>query len=139
MKIKLLDKKCKPYRAHPTDSGLDLRARLDDTLVLYPMWHAIIPAGIAIKLPAGYEAQIRPRSGMSAKGVISPFGTIDNGYTGELKMVLINTSMERIVIEPYERIAQLVVAPVEFPKIEYVDELPETERGKNGLGSTGTD
>lgn len=137
MKIKLLDKNCKPYRAHKTDSGLDLRARLDLSMVLQPMWTRVIPTGVAIELPPGYEAQVRPRSGLSKQGVFAAFGTVDNGYTGEIKVTLTNISMERIEIEPYERIAQLVITPVVIPEVKYVDELTETERGDKGHGSTG--
>ncbi len=137
MKIKLIDENCKPYRAYETDSGLDIRARICNMTVLKPMETKIFPVGIAIELPEGYEGQIRPRSGLSKKGVLAAFGTVDNSYRGEVKVTLINTSMERISIEPYERIAQLVIAPVTIPKIEYVEELSETERGENGHGSTG--
>lgn len=137
MKIKLLDEKCKPYRAYPTDSGMDLRARLDDSICLLPMDHALIPTGIAIELEPGYEAQIRPRSSLNKIGIVMPFGTVDNSYRGELKVVLINTSMKRYEIKPYDRIAQLVIAPVYIPQIEYVNELSETDRGEKGFGSTG--
>jgi dUTP pyrophosphatase len=140
MKLKLLDKNCKPHRAHKTDSGLDLRARLDLSMVLQPMWTRVVPTGVAIELPLGYEAQVRPRSGLSKMGVIAAFGTIDNGYTGEIGVTLINTSLDRIIIEPYERIAQLVIAPIFIPEFEYKeykDELSETERGASGFGSTG--
>lgn len=137
MKIKLLDKECKPFRAHPTDSGLDLRARIEIPLVIYPRDIETIPVGIAIELPPGYEGQIRPRSGLSKQGVIAAFGTVDNGYRGEIKVTLINTSARAVEIQPYERIAQLVVAPVTIPDVEYVDELSDTERGENGHGSTG--
>jgi len=137
MKIKLLNRHCKPYRAYETDSGLDLRARLEDSIWLQPMGNAVIPAGIAIELPAGYEAQVRPRSGLSMKGIIAVFGTIDNSYRGEIKVTLINTSMQRYEIKPYDRIAQLVVAPVIIPQIIFVSELSETNRGIKGYGSTG--
>jgi dUTP pyrophosphatase len=137
VKIKLLDKECKPFRAHPTDSGLDLRARIEIPLVIYPRDIETIPVGIAIELPPGYEGQIRPRSGLSKQGVIAAFGTVDNGYRGEIKVTLINTSARAVEIQPYERIAQLVVAPVTIPDVEYVDELSDTERGENGHGSTG--
>jgi dUTP pyrophosphatase len=137
MKIKLLDRHCKPYRAYPTDSGLDLRARITSTLVLQALGGAVIRTGIAIELPKGYEAQIRPRSGLSKQGVIAIFGTVDNSYRGEVKVTLINSSSKTIEIKPNERIAQLVVAPVIIPEIEYVDELSKTERGVNGHGSTG--
>ncbi len=139
MRIKLLNRHCKPCRAYETDSGLDLRARLEDSLWLQPMCNAVIPAGIAIELPAGYEAQVRPRSGLSKKGIMAVFGTIDNSYRGEIKVTLINTSMQRYEIKPYDRIAQLVVAPVIIPQIRFVRELSETNRGIKGYGSTGTE
>ena len=137
MKIKLLDENCKPFRAYPTDSGLDLRARTDSYLLMWGGETKVIPVGIAIELPSGYEAQIRPRSGLSKQGVIAIFGTVDNSYRGEVKVTLINSSSKTIEIKPYERIAQLVIAPVTIPKIEYVNELSETERGEQGHGSTG--
>lgn len=137
MKIKLIDESCKPYRAYETDSGLDLRARANYKITLQPMRTKVIPVGVAIELPQGYEAQIRPRSGLSKQGVITALGTVDNSYRGEIKVTLVNTSKLLVVIEPYERIAQLVIAPVIIPKIEYVDELSETERGNKGHGSTG--
>lgn len=137
IRVKLLDVNCKPYRAHETDSGLDLRARVDGAIALQPMWSATVPVGLAVELPAGYEGQIRPRSGLAKKGVIVAFGTVDNGYRGEIKATLINTSGGKIAIQPYERIAQLVIAPVMIPNIQYVDDLPVTDRGDKGYGSTG--
>jgi len=137
LKIKLLDENCKPYRAHETDSGLDLKARLVDETILHPLETQVIPTGIAIELPKGYEAQIRPRSGLSKQGINTAFGTVDNGYRGEIKVTLTNASCSKVSIKEYERIAQLVVAPVITPKIEYVDRLTPSERGENGHGSTG--
>ncbi len=117
---------------------LDLRARIiHDTVVLQPLWAQAIPVGIAIELPPGHEGQIRPRSGLTKRGILAAFGTIDNSYRGELKVTLINVSMERVEIEPYERIAKLIISPVIIPEIEYADELTETERGDKGHGSTG--
>lgn len=137
MKIKLLDEKCRPYRAYPTDSGLDLRARTASAIVLDALGGVVIPVGIEIELPQGYEAQIRPRSGLSKRGIIGIFGTVDNSYRGELKVTLINTNGGYRHIQPYERIAQLVISPVAIPEIEYVEELSSTERGDRGHGSTG--
>jgi dUTP pyrophosphatase len=136
IKIRLLDKKCEPYRAYPTDSGLDLRARIDKPLLLWNGETKVIPVGVAIALPQGYEAQIRPRSGLSKNGIFAIFGTIDNSYRGEIKVTLYNSGTVT-QIQPYERIAQLVIAPVVIPEIEYVDELTPTERGDRGHGSTG--
>lgn len=135
LKIKLLDKNCKPYRAHETDSGLDIRTK--EEVILRPLETAVIPTGIAIELALGYEAQIRPRSSISKQGVITAFGTIDNGYRGEVKVTLTNSSGKKITIEQRERIAQLVIMPVITPKVEYVSELTPTERGEGGHGSTG--
>ena len=138
LKIKLLNPNCRPHRTHSTDSGLDLRASIDRKIVLMPHETVTIPTGIAIELPKGYEGQIRPRSSFSKAGILSPLGTIDNGYRGEVKVILINTSdLRPCIIKPYERIAQLVIAPVTIPTIEYVGVLEEAERGDNGFGSTG--
>ncbi len=139
MKIKLLDENCKPLRAHPTDSGLDLRARIGPgaKIVIWPACTVVVPVGIAIELPPGLEGQIRPRSGLSKRGIIAAFGTIDNGYRGEIKVALTNTTGNRVYIKPYDRIAQMVIAPVVVLGIEYVDKLSETERGEKGHGSTG--
>lgn len=137
LKIKLLDKNCEPLRAYPTDSGIDLRARTASAIVLDALGGVVIPVGIAIELPQGYEAQIRPRSGLSKQGVIAIFGTVDNSYRGEIKVTLINTSSKIFDIKPYERIAQLVITPVTIPNIEYVDKLSKTDRGDKGHGSTG--
>jgi dUTP pyrophosphatase len=137
IKIKLIDRHCKPYRAYPTDSGLDLRARIEKAIFIRPLENKVIPVGIAIELRPGYEAQIRPRSGLSKLGISAAFGTVDNSYRGEIKVTLINTSSSTKAINPYERIAQLIIAPVTIPDIEYVDELSKTERGVNGHGSTG--
>jgi dUTP pyrophosphatase len=140
VKIRLFNHHCRPQRAYPTDSGMDLRARIDDSIWLQPLSVEVVPLGIAVELPAGYEAQIRPRSGLSAKGIIAVFGTIDNSYRGEIKVTLVNVSMQRHEIKPYDRIAQLVLAPVIIPEIRCVSEsLPMTARGERGFGSTGTE
>jgi dUTP pyrophosphatase len=138
VKIKLLNEKCRPYRAHDTDSGLDLRANIDRPVIILPHQVVLIPTGVAVELPEGYEGQIRPRSGLSKQGVLAAYGTIDSGYRGEIGVVLVNMSdLRPYKIEPYERIAQLVVAPVHIPEIEFVEELGGTERGAGGFGSTG--
>lgn len=137
-KIKLLNENCKPYRVHETDSGLDLRANIDRPVIILPHQVVLIPTGVAVELPEGYEGQIRPRSGLSKRGLMAAYGTVDNGYRGEVGVVLINTSdLRPQKIEPYERIAQLVIAPVHIPEIEFVDELGDTERGAGGFGSSG--
>lgn len=137
MKIKLLDKQCKPERSYKTDSGLDLRARIPNNMWLYPGEVNVIPAGISIELPEGHEAQVRGRSGWTQRGIIVPTGTIDNSYRGEVKVTVINVTERKIELSPYTRIAQLVVCPVLVPEVEYVDAITEGERGSNGHGSTG--
>jgi dUTP pyrophosphatase len=123
-------------------AGMDLRAavREREPVVLGPGERAMIPTGLTIALPAGYEAQVRPRSGLAAKHGItclnSP-GTIDADYRGEVKVVLINLGQVPFVIERGERIAQLIVAPVTRANLERVDTLDETARGAGGFGSTG--
>lgn len=122
-------------------AGMDLSARIDVPVTLQPHERAIIPTGIAIALPSGYEAQIRARSGMAAKYGVVPangVGTIDADYRGEIGVILLNTSTEPFVVEPDMRIAQMVVARYERVEWSEVDELEETQRGGGGYGSTGT-
>lgn len=137
VKIRLFDENCKVYRSYPDDSGLDLRARLDDEIEIRPYDYVCIPTGIAIELPKGYEGHIRPRSGLSKKGIIGAFGTIDNGYRGEIKVILYNHNNYPLTIKPYERIAQLIVAPVKTPIVIYTQYLNESKRGQKGFGSSG--
>jgi dUTP pyrophosphatase len=124
-------------------AGLDLRAAVPaaDPVTLYPGERALIPTGLAIALPPGYEAQVRPRSGLAIKHGItclnSP-GTVDADYRGELKVILINHGREAFTIARGERIAQMVVAPVTRLEWDPVEVLPDTERGAGGFGSTGT-
>lgn len=136
MRIKLLDKNCKPIRTHETDSGLDLKARLSQRISVSQHTTVKIPTGIIIELPKGYEGQVRPRSSVFEKGIYIN-GTIDNGYRGEIIMIVVNTTDTPYIINPYDRIAQLVVCPVLTPELEFVDELSTTERSDNGFGSTG--
>lgn len=137
VKVKVLNDKCKPYRAHDWDSGLDLRANVDDVITLKQFEPVLVGSGIAIELPRGYEGQIRPRSSFNKRGVLSSFGTIDCDYRGEIGIVLTNLTSNEVKIYPGDRIAQLVVAPVVVPVVEYVDELSSTERGSGGFGSSG--
>lgn len=122
-------------------SGIDLFAALDEKICLNNMGaRHLVPTGIALELPVGFEAQVRPRSGLAAKEgvtVLNTPGTIDSDYRGEIKVILINNSTKRFFVEPGMRIAQLVVKPVVVPVIEYVDELSMTDRGEGGFGSTG--
>lgn len=121
-------------------AGMDLRAKLANPITLQPLDRAIIPTGLFIELPAGYEAQIRPRSGLAAKSGItllnSP-GTIDADYRGELGVILVNLSKEDFIVEDGARIAQMVIAKYEQIGWEKVETLSETNRGAGGFGSTG--
>lgn len=121
-------------------AGMDLKANTDEPIALKPMERWLFPTGIYIQLPEGYEAQIRPRSGLAAKygvTVTNAPGTIDADYTGEVKVSLINLSRDTVVIQPGERIAQMVVAKYEKVAWNEVAVLDETERGDGGFGSTG--
>lgn len=129
-----------PAYATPQSAGMDLRANLDGPVILRPMERRIIPTGLHIALPAGFEAQVRPRSGLALKHgvtVLNAPGTIDADYRGELGVLLINLSAEDFVINDGERIAQMVVARHETVAFSVVDELDETERGEGGYGHTG--
>lgn len=129
-----------PAYATPQSAGLDLRANLEAAVTLHPMERRIIPTGLRIALPAGYEAQVRPRSGLALKHgitVLNSPGTIDSDYRGELGVLLINLSTEDFVVEPGERIAQMVIARHEQAEFELVSELDETLRGEGGYGHTG--
>jgi dUTP pyrophosphatase len=121
-------------------AGMDLRANNEDPIVLKPLERAIIPTGIYIELPVGYEAQIRPRSGLAAKkgiSLVNSPGTIDADYRGEIGVILVNLSNESFTVEKGERIAQMVIAKHEQAQWVLVDELGESERGAGGFGSTG--
>lgn len=129
-----------PAYATLQSAGMDLRANLDGPVTLRPMERRIIPTGLHIALPAGFEAQVRPRSGLALKHgitVLNAPGTIDADYRGELGVLLINLSAEDFVINDGERIAQMVVARHETVAFSVVDELDETERGEGGYGHTG--
>jgi dUTP pyrophosphatase len=121
-------------------AGMDVVACIDETISLEPHQRIIVPTGIAIALPVGYEAQIRGRSGMAAKFGVMPangIGTIDADYRGEIGVILLNTSDEAFMIEPGMRVAQMVIAKYEKIAWEVVDKLEVTERGAGGIGSTG--
>jgi dUTP pyrophosphatase len=129
-----------PAYATPSSAGMDLRAHLDAPLTLKPLQRAMVPTGLFIELPQGYEAQIRPRSGLAAKHGISLLntpGTIDADYRGEIKLIVVNLSDRDFLLNPGERIAQMVIS--QYEKIEWapVDALAESERGAGGFGSTG--
>lgn len=142
MKVKIINNSCYdlPEYATKLSAGLDLRAFISEPVTLGPLERAMVPTGLFIALPEGYEAQVRPRSGLAAKHgvtVLNTPGTIDADYRGELKVILVNLSNEPFTIEPGERIAQMVVARCEQVEWEPVDSLDETARGEGGFGSTG--
>lgn len=121
-------------------AGMDLRANIKESISLEPLQRALIPTGLYVELPAGYEMQIRPRSGLAAKQgvtVLNAPGTIDADYRGEIKVILVNLSPDIVVINDGERVAQAVVARCEQVEWESVEELSATERGEGGFGSTG--
>ncbi len=141
-KVKIVNKSGQPVPAYatPLSAGMDLRACLEAPVTLGPLERALVPTGLYIALPAGFEAQVRPRSGLAAKHgitVLNTPGTIDADYRGEVKVILVNLSNTPFEIVPGERIAQLVVARHERVEWEEVETLDETERGAGGFGSTG--
>ena len=142
MKIKVVNKGHQPLPeyATPQSAGMDLRANIDSPITLKPMARQLVPTGLYIALPAGFEAQIRPRSGLAFKHgitVLNTPGTIDADYRGELMVLLVNFSDTDFVINDGERIAQMVIARHEQGTFEPVDILDETERGAGGYGHTG--
>lgn len=143
MKIKIVNTSNNSLPTYETvgSAGMDLRANIGGVIVLAPLERAMIPTGLRIELPMGYEAQVRPRSGLAIKKGLtclnSP-GTIDSDYRGEIKVILVNLSNETQLVETNERIAQLVVAQYVTAQWELVDELSDTRRGGRGFGSTGT-
>ena len=129
-----------PRYATPLSAGMDVRANIDEAVILRSLERAMIPTGLSIELPEGYEMQIRPRSGLAAKHgitVLNSPGTIDADYRGEIRVILVNLSNEEFRIEAGERIAQMVVARHEQVEWEMTEELAESERGEGGFGSTG--
>lgn len=142
MKIKIVNKSHHPLPAYATElsAGMDLRANIDEPIVLKPMERRLVPTGLYIALPVGYEAQVRPRSGLALKKgitVLNAPGTVDADYRGDVGVILINLSDEPFVIEDGERIAQMVIARHEHAEFIPVDVLDETERGEGGYGHTG--
>ena len=139
LKIKKLSDDLKlPNYAHPGDAGMDLYSAVDT--VLNPGEHKLISAGIKIALPPGYEAQVRPKSGLALKhgiSIVNTPGTIDEGYRGEVGVILINHGKEEFQIKMNQKIAQMVINKVECLEVEEVDELDDTSRGEGGFGSTG--
>ena len=142
MQIKVVNKGHQPLPqyATPQSAGMDLRANLDEPIILKPMERRLIPTGLYIALPAGYEAQVRPRSGLALKKgitVLNAPGTVDADYRGEVGVLLINLSQEDFVINDGERIAQMVITRHEQGEFLTVEVLDETERGAGGYGHTG--
>ena len=142
MKIQIINKSKHPLPqyATPFSAGMDLRANLDQPVALKPLQRCLVPTGLYMALPEGYEAQIRPRSGLALKkGVtlLNTPGTIDADYRGEIGVIMVNLSSEDFVIEDGERIAQMVIARHEQAEWQEVEVLDETERGAGGFGHTG--
>lgn len=142
MKVKIVNKSAFPVPTYATglSAGMDLKANITESVTIDSLERAMIPTGLFIELPQGYEAQVRPRSGLAAKygiTVANAPGTIDADYRGEIKVILINLSKDKFVINPGERIAQMVVAKHENVEWEEVEVLGETKRGEGGFGSTG--
>ena len=129
-----------PSYASEAAAGMDVRAEIPQAITIGPLERVIVPTGLFLEIPVGYEVQVRPRSGLAAKHgitVLNSPGSIDADYRGELKVILVNLSNEPFSIEPGERIAQIVLARHEVIEWEQTDELSESERGAGGFGSTG--
>lgn len=143
IKIQVVNRGHQQLPAYATiqSAGMDLRANLDEPVTLHPLERRLIPTGLHIALPEGYEAQVRPRSGLALKHgltVLNSPGTIDADYRGEIGVVLINLSQQDFVVNDGERIAQMVIARCEQGELVEVETLDETERGEGGYGHTGT-
>lgn len=142
MQIRIINKSQNPLPRYESEqaAGMDIRTSISEPVTLRPLERKLFPTGLFIELPAGYEAQIRPRSGMALKRgitVLNTPGTIDADYRGEIGIILVNLSNEEVTIEPAERIAQMVIAKHEQPELIEVSELGATERGAGGFGHSG--
>lgn len=142
MKVNIINKSHHKLPAYETfqSAGMDLRANLDEPIVLQPMQRCLVPTGLFMSLPAGYEAQVRPRSGLAIKKgitVLNTPGTIDADYRGEICVILINLSTEPFVINDGERVAQMIISTYQQVEWEPVEVLDDTERGAGGFGHTG--
>lgn len=142
MEVKIVNKSPFKLPEYATihSAGMDMRANLTESMVIQPLQRVMVPTGIHIQLPDGYEAQIRPRSGLAAKhgiGIVNSPGTIDADYRGEIKIILVNLSNEPFTLNPGERVAQMVIAKYEKAVWNECDSLDESERGEGGFGSTG--
>lgn len=143
VRVKIVNKSDNDLPKYSTEhsAGMDLRAYLQKEVVLKPLERFLVPTGIYIELPEGYEAQIRPRSGLAVKhgiSIVNSPGTIDADYRGEIKVILINLSSEEFVIKNGERICQMIIQKYEKAEMVEVQELNDTERGEGGFGHTGT-
>lgn len=142
LKVNVVNKGSQPLPKYetPQSAGMDLRADIESPILIKPLERKLIPTGLHIALPVGYEAQIRPRSGLAIKHGISCLntpGTIDADYRGNIGVILVNVSNEDYVVQPGERIAQMVINKIEQIEFNLVEELDETERGEGGFGHTG--
>ncbi len=143
MKINIVSNSKHPLPSYETalSAGMDLRANIDEPILLKPMERILVPTGLFIELPEGFEAQIRPRSGLAIKkgiSLVNTPGTIDADYRGEIKIIMINLSREDFLIEDGERIAQMIISRHENAEWSQIDELNETSRGAGGFGHSGT-
>ncbi len=143
MNVKIINKSAfdLPEYATVASSGLDLRANIDEDIVLKPLERLLVPTGLFVSIPVGYEAQIRPRSGLAFRHgitVLNTPGTIDADYRGEIKVILVNLSNKDFTIVKGERICQMVFAKIEQIEWQVVDNLDDTDRGEGGFGHTGT-
>jgi dUTP pyrophosphatase len=142
MKVRIINKSDNPLPEYETtgSAGLDLRAYLKEPIALKPLQRVLVPTGLYIELPEGFEAQVRPRSGLALKkglSVLNSPGTVDSDYRGEIKIIIINLSNETTILNTGERIAQMVISEVERVVLVEVEELNETKRGEGGFGHTG--
>lgn len=142
MEVKIVNKSPFKLPEYATihSAGMDMRANLNESIIIQPLQRVMVPTGVHIQLPDGYEAQIRPRSGLAAKhgiGIVNSPGTIDADYRGEIKIILVNLSNEPFTLNPGERVAQMVIARYEKAVWKECDSLEESERGEGGFGSTG--
>jgi dUTP pyrophosphatase len=143
MKIRIVNHSGHPLPAYETafSAGMDLRASLREDIRLKPLERVLVPTGLFIELPAGYEAQVRPRSGLAIKKgitVLNTPGTIDADYRGEIKVILVNLSADEVVVQNGDRIAQMIISEHATAEWEEVDVLVDTDRGAGGFGHTGT-
>lgn len=142
MEVKIVNKSpfILPEYATEHSAGMDIRADIKETITIEPLKRVLVPTGLYIELPVGFEAQIRPRSGLAAKhgiGIVNSPGTIDADYRGEIKVILVNLSDTPFVLNPGERVAQMIIAKHERITWNLVEELTESGRGEGGFGSTG--